>query len=282
MLRHIKNDNGTEVIQNFDWDITKRELCIFMPNYHDAKYTKFSLRQIRTEMPKDNYVVIVGNDNTDDNFEEFEDENVFFFSLKRPTKQSRNGCFIRNYVIKRCQSRRFFQKDGEVVIIGDFIKNCIQWDTPWRAGVIYVLDEGQTDQYMNTGKTDSFINKPTHRVQKIFPGTVDEAKKMIFQSKGCLNLSTYHHYAYCVDTVVIKGINGYDEDYKHYGFEDSDMFCRLYAMNHRIIPDPSCFAVHLCHPRNIIQGNVNDMGAIFQRKSPHDGVRNPNGWGEGI
>lgn len=275
--------SNIEVTQNFDWSVTDRKLCIFMPNYHNAKFTKFSLERIKTEVPKDDYVVIVGNDNTDDNFDEFAQDNIFYFSLKREDKGLRNGGFIRNYVIKRCQSQRFFQKDGEVVILGDFIKNCLEWETPWRAGNIYVLTDEQTEEYMKTGDTDGFIDTPTKKIEEIFPDTVEEVKELIRKAKGCLNLSTYNHYAYCVDTSVLKNMNGYDEDFTYYGFEDSDMFCRLYAQGLRIIPDYSCSAVHLCHPRDeLVINKINRMGGLFERKNPNKIKRNRKRWGEGI
>jgi hypothetical protein len=278
----MSNNDTIEVIQNFDWDITNRKLCVFMPNYHNPEYTKFSIQQIKTEVPTDDYVVIVGNDNVDVSFEEFEKDNVFFFTLKREEVGMRNGCFIRNYALKRCQSSRFLQKDGEVVILGDFVKNCLEWKTPWRAGNIYVLTDPQTRNYMKSGNT-KFIDNPTHKVRQIFPESADIVKDMILKANGGLNLSTYFHYAYCADTSVLKDISGYDEDFTYYGFEDSDMFCRLYSLGHRIIPDHSCSAVHLCHPRNDIDiPRVERMKEIYTSKTPGDVNRNPGGWGDGL
>jgi len=280
-MNTTKLSNGIEVTQNFDWDITKRKICVFMPHHHDRKFTAFSLQQIATQVSKDDYVVIVGCDNTEDDFEEFEKDNIYFFSLKRPEGGSRNGCFVRNYAIKRCQSDLFFQKDGEVVMIGDFIQNCIDRNGSWRAGKIYVLDDRNTQRYMSTGNPSSFINRPIKIIDEIFPDSVEEVKRIIDVSTGQLNLTTYHHYACCHQTSVLQSINGYDEDFATYGYEDSDMFCRLYALGYKMKPDYSCGAVHLCHPRSAGIDDVSEMANLFREKDPKDPVRNPNGWGEG-
>jgi GT2 family glycosyltransferase len=278
-------DNGIEVVQNFEWDITKRKVCIFMPHYHDRKYTAFSLRNIKTTRPKGDYVVIVGCDNIDSDFEEFEGDNIYFFSIKRPGG-SRNGCFVRNYAIKRCQSELFFQKDGEVVVVGDFIKHCIRVcakpNQGWRAGNICVLTKEQTARYMSTGDSSGFIERPTRVIKEEFPDSVKEVKKILVDSNGQVNLTTYHHYAYCVRTALLQSINGYDEDFFSYGYEDSDMFCRLYGLGHRIRADYSCTAIHLCHPRGSEVNNVRPMADLFESKDPQNPVRNPNGWGDGV
>lgn len=283
MIVNTKLDNGLEIIQNFEWNMTKRKLCIFMPNYHDKKYTQFSIDNIKTTIPKDDYIIIVGNDGDYIDFDNMENENVFFFSLKRKEKTMRNGCFIRNYIIKRCQSDLFFQKDGEVVVLGDFIKSCIRSNGDWRAGKIYVLDDDNTNEFMMTGNSHVVTSKPpTKIINPIFPDTVEDVKKIIFDSNGKQNLSTYHHYSYCVKTELLKSIRGYDEDYYYYGFEDSDMFCRLYHLGHKLIPDPSITAVHLCHPREEITSEINIMGQLFKDKNPINSIRNSTNWGDGI
>ena len=283
MLKKEILDNGIEITRNFDWDITKRNICIFMPNYHDRKFTELSLKKIRTITPKKDYVVIVGNDNVEESFDDFADDNVFYFNLKREEAGMRNGCFIRNFAIKRCQSELFFQKDGEVVILGDFISQCLASETPWRAGNIYVLKEDVTERFI-ASEDDEIVKglEPTKKIDKIFPETAEEAKSLIHEARGNLNLSTYFHYAYCIRTKILQNINGYDEDYHYYGFEDSDMFCRLYAMGHKIVPDYSCSAIHLFHPRESINMSLlNRMSDIFKEKDVNESKRNPDVWGEG-
>jgi hypothetical protein len=289
VVHAITLDNGVEITQNFDWSVTNRQMCIFMPHHHDRKYTQFSIDQIRTSIPKNDYVIIVGCDNNKD---EFEGDNVYYFWMKTPTQGSRNGCFIRNYAIKRCQSMYFLQKDGEVVILGDFIKNCFKkiiyhagdsqsWTASWRAGKIYVLNDQQTRRYMSTKSPEHFISTPTEVIKENFPGTTNAVKDIIYNATGT-NLSTFFHYAYCVPTLDLEKVRGYDERFGSYGYEDSDMFCRLYAMGHRLIPDPYCSAVHLCHPKNAQTSDITKMRKLFGNSDPETLIRNPSGWGDGI
>lgn len=272
--------NGIEVIRNFDWDMTRRKLCIFMPNYHDERLCRLSLESIQTVVPKEDYIIIVGNDGEHVPFEGI--DNVYYLTLNKPDKKMRNGAFIRNYVLKNCQSDLFFQKDGEVVMLGDFIKSCIDADGPWRAGTIYVLDDNQTNKFLETRQPTFTSKTPTKSIECFFPERVEEVKNIIVKAAGGVNLSTYFHYAYCVKTKTLQDINGYDEDFFYYGFEDSDMFCRLYHLGHKLNPKHDITAVHLCHPRPQLTNDINVMSGHFQNKDPKHSVRNPNGWGDGL
>ena len=69
-----------------------------------------------------------------------------------------------------------------------------------------------------------------------------------------------------------------------YGFEDSDMFCRLFYLNQYLIPDYTCAAIHINHARETInQQELTKMYDLFKEKDPKDFIRNQSGdWGRGI
>lgn len=275
-----KLDNGIEIVQNFEWSMTKRKICIFMPSYHDKKYTDNSLRNIKTSVPKEDYIIIIGCDGNEQDYSGREDENVYFFHINRSNREVRNSAYVRNYCLKRCQSDLFFQKDGDVVVLGDFIKNCIEWSQPWRAGMIYVLDEEQTENYLDSNNP-VFLDSPTKKIDLAFPEGVNKVKNIIYNAHGSVNMSTYFQYAFCAETKVMQDMNGYDEDYTYYGYEDSDMFCRLYGAGYKMMPDFDCSAVHQCHPRALVSGKVENMESVFLSKDMSQSKRNPNGWGDG-
>lgn len=268
-----------DVIQNFDWGITNRKICIFMPSYFTKEHTLFSISQIKTVVPQEDYVIIIGDDSGQDHFDGLESQNVFYFSLQRNGSKMRNGCFIRNYAIKRCQSDLFFQKDGEVVVLGDFIKNCIEWSSPWRAGNIYVLNEQQTKQY----KTDNLLNCCPVGIQPNSLQDTEDVRKNIFDSHGKINVSTYFHYAYCISMKYLQNINGYNEQYWYYGYEDSDLYCRAFKDGYKIMPDYSCSAIHLYHSKSQINHQmISQMEQIFINSDLDNTARNQNIlWGEG-
>ena len=197
----------------------------------------------------------------------------------------RNSCFIRNYCLKRSKSRLFFQKDGEVVVKGDFIKSCINWkdynpNSAWRPGLISVLDEPQTDYFIKNN-TIPFKRGDIKRLNGKYPKSANEARDIIFNAHGSVNFSTYFQYAFCADTKVMQEMCGYDEDYYYYGYEDSDMFCRLFSAGYKMNYDYSCHAIHQCHPRSLSGDEVNNMEDIFKNKDMDNVNRNPDGWGKG-
>ncbi len=236
-----------EVKQNFDWYATKKKLVVFMPNFNGKALTEFSIERLSTVSEFKNWMIIIGNDNVDDNWDHLCTKNVGYFTLFHDDKSPRNGAFIRNYFIKRCQSEFILQKDGEVVIEGDAIFNAIQncdFKTGWRAGYIGVLTQDQTSDFMQS-KILSGVNY--REIEPVIPGCISSAKNYLLRRDGKVNFISYFHYAFCVSTPYLQSMHGYDEDYKNYGWEDVDMYLRLSAMNVSIVPDYTCYAFHLNH-----------------------------------
>jgi hypothetical protein len=277
-----------EVEQNFDWSETKRKLIIFALNYHRDRFVEISLRKFSTSTSLQDWLYVVGNDNCRLDFDLHQfGSNVRYLNLLRNSSEERNGSFLRNYFIKRCQSDLLLQKDGEVVLLDDPVKACLEKKI-WRPGWIYVLNPKLSELYyqgqlLDPAGSNQDLNMHGFPNQITDSGdySADQAKKSIMAAAGGSCMSTYYHYAYCVPTKVLQDLRGYDERYTHYGFEDSDMFCRLAYSGVRLHPDYNCRAVHLWHDKQIVSNKLNDMGNLFQTQRPEDTIRNLGVWGEG-
>lgn len=275
-----------QVKQNFSWADTDKKLVIFMPNYNGKRLTEASIRRIQTAVEHQHWMIIIGNDNVDDNWDHLRTQNVASITILRDDKRPRNGAFIRNYVIKRCQSRLFLQKDGEVCIEGDFIYGALEYcfglsDRGWRPGHAVALTEANTNIYA-TGGIVEHLELMSHLVEPVVPCTdLEMVKRYLIQQNGRVNFISYYHYAYCVPLHRLRALNGYDEDYKFYGWEDVDMYLRLASLGVQIQPDYNCYAIHLSHPSTVNRQMLNVMCDLFKSKDPRKFERNPNGWGEG-
>ncbi len=296
-----------QVKSNFDWSITNRKLVIFIPNYGRKEYVEFGIKNLITSVPRDDWVIIIGNDNIEENFDNLFDQNVRYFTLFTGNSKPRNSCKIRNYAIKRCMSNIFFQKDPEVVVIGDFIKKSIEHGKGWRTGFSIIasvalsrliLKNGiqEVNKFLFKGPMDPNICawRPTGLIaEKLNDGTYRGIadpkhlydpkfiKDVIFNANGKWNESTCFAYALGIETNILKEIGGYDEDYTSYGYEDSDLFCRLMNIKYGLTPDYNCVSVHL-HHQLTVDGNLGKMAQMFNSKDYREVIRNKNCWGEGV
>lgn len=278
-----------EVKQNFDWAETRgKKLVVFMPNYNQAVLTEFAIQQIRTKVDPKDYLLVIGNDNVEHDWSHMWDLNVRTFTLLHDHVGPRNGAFIRNYFLRRNESEITLQKDGEVIVTGDFIYHAINCHTPWRAGKIWVLPEHRTrDMLEVTGGVNwAMEHEPVTRlVSPMVAANSYHAKEIIELADGRVNPSTYFHYAYAAPTAVFQKICGYDEDYTSYGWEDADMFCRLFHVGVYLMPDAGCAAVHPWHPQaaDCTPEQLLAMHQLFVMKSPADYFRNKTReWGTGV
>ncbi len=272
-----------KVIQNFDWSATEKKLVIFCPNYNGKRLTEHTIQRIQTAVPTDQWMVIVGNDNVDDDWDHLRTSNVASITLIRDNKEPRNGAFIRNYVLKRCRSELFLQKDGEVVIEGDFIFDTIHQchdEFGWRPGHAVALSAMETSCYLD-GKCPN-LDQVGYQVEPVVAcPDLERTKRYLLRRNGQLNFISYYHYAYCVRTMWLQTMRGYDEDYRYYGWEDVDMYLRLADRGVKIFPDYNCYAVHLYHASTVNRPMLNQMAELFRQKDPTLWCRNPAGWGEG-
>lgn len=259
--------------EDFDWSLTDRELVIFIPNWGRGNYIRKTIEVMKTSVPHDKWIIIIGNDCQHEDLSDLKDHNVVYFTFdaNRERPQDRGGGFIRNMVIKRSLSRWFFQRDPEIVIENDFIAHII---------------ECLTDMYRLGGPA----RKTRQNTSKRFlqgQATVLECK----QDADIFLINPQHfvyaNFAFAVRTQILKDIRGFDEDYGQTYCYDRDLFVRLINKGITITADPQCTPIHLWHPTPSFPNtpetiaDYNGMKAMFATKDPKQIIRNPYGWGEG-
>lgn len=292
---------GLTVQQNFDWSITDRRIVMFIPNYHRPEQVEFGIRNMVTHLPKDDWVIIIGNDLCHYDFSHLKDLGVYSFSLDTGRSKCRNSAFIRNYAIKRCQSKIFFQKDPEIIVNGDYLKRAAERGLGWKTGYVLGFPKGPTRDILERGVSEIIPFLKEHNLNPEVQGDL-EYKALgggIFQItlginglsdpeklhkdvlSGAHNISNWLSYALGIETKVLQEMRGYDESFTSYGYEDSDMICRLMAKGYSITPDYNCTSIHLHHP-STVDPYLQDMKQIFVEKQPKQIIRNPLSWGEGV
>jgi hypothetical protein len=273
-----------EVVQNFDWRETKRNTVVFMPNFNGADLTRASIERIQTVAEPNTYLIIIGNDGVNDDFSDLYNKNVRQITLKR-NPVCRNGCFIRNYVIKRCLSELFLQKDAEVVLEGDFLMQARKYREKgfgWRAGNVQALTALQTKQYLSGG-LDNTDNVNFRVIEPTQPITdYESVRKYLLNLDGKVNFISYYHYAYCTKTAILQSINGYNENYYMYGWEDVSMYLRLSTKKEIIAPDHQCYAIHLNHPPTVNTKKLPHMKQVFEHEDFWGLANEENCWGNGV
>ena len=92
-----------------------------------------------------------------------------------------------------------------------------------------------------------------------------------------------YHWGYVVSRQKLLEIGGYDEDYTLYGYEDTDLYYRLFYGEYPIMMDDKVSVVHHPHPiETAVWGSVERMKRIFESKDLYDVVRNKGkDWGRG-
>ena len=252
----------------FDWSITARDLVLFIPNYGRKRYLRSCLSSLmQTRIPREQWLVLVGNDGLHEPMDEFRDEfNLAWFTLPRADPNvPRNGAFIRNYIIKRCRSRFLFQKDPEVALVSDdpgydVVERMMEIKPGkiWRNGRPFNMEF--PEEFISAGLPidRSFIP----RCPPPLPGLVGT------------------HWGYCIRTADLRAIRGYDERFTKYGPEDGDLFRRLIRLGFSFRYDPHVYALHVHHV--VETTGHEEMCALGRRIESDPPVRNdPDGWGEG-
>ena len=239
------------VTQNFNWNETKRPLIIFIPNYGRGHYIHQLTKQFATKASKEEYLIIVGNDGLNQNFSDLYDLNIRYFTLHRSNSEvPRNGGFIRNYLIKRCQSENLFQKDPETELVAN---NGYDW----------------IKQY--TILRNTFLR----------PGMNQDIGKEINPMPQTPSVSYRMHWGFLCPTSILQLMKGYWEQLNKYGYEDTDLFDRLSMCHLHPFLDNELNVLH--HPHGVdpsVYKEVNEMGAIFAHRDRTQCIRNKD-WGEG-
>lgn len=242
-----------------DWDKTNRKLCIFIPNYMRGSYIHRNIDQFQSSLPSDDWCVVIGCDGHDSSLKTEElPSNFFVFTLDRGVKpESRSGGHIRNYAIKRCQSKWFVQKDPEIRWVNlnnfdtiDSIANSEE-NLMYRAMYIKMLEE-----HYNGGP--------------VAMEAVDT------------NQYFHIHHLLGVQTRLLQAIGGYDEKFTYYGPEDYDIWIRLLksGCTQKVLPVGS---LHFWHPRLEMDDKRHwDMVRYNNSKDPNQIEANVGvNWGEG-
>lgn len=251
-----------------DWSLTKRKIAIFIPNYKRGNYIRATISQFNNQLPKDQYIIVVGNDGVEENFDDLKDQNVVSFTLNRPNPEiHRNGAFIRNYFIKRCESDILIQKDPETILLdNDYVYSHIvnmPINTMYRPSRAESFNKYATTQVLYGVDPHLFI----HNAE-----TID------------LKYHFKMHHFFAVHTKILKDMRGYDEDFKYYGPEDQDMWMRL--MKNNIISNimtSNSMIVHLDHEFDMFAFDEKhrEMSQLIHQKDPSVLVRNNDDWGNG-
>lgn len=292
-----------EVLQNFDWSITSRKATIFIPHYDRPAYVEASVKHFSTNVPKEDWVIIIGNDSVHHNFDYLTKYNAYTYTILRETSGFRNSGSNRNYALKRCQSDIFIEKDPEVFVVGDFLSKALSFHPTkgWRAGKVILVGYPFVQEVLENGlgvlpkESFNFPVKGKLEVRTIVNGIQQisiepqswyhpiEAHKIIADSKGATNFSSFYAYVVGFDAKLLQKMRGYSEDYWNFGWEDCELFVRLMSAGYPIEPDYECISIHLEHP--LTQGrpeDVNKMGDIFAEWNPNNIVVNKfRQWGQG-
>ena len=261
-------------LENFNWSITDRKLVIFMPNFGRGEYVRKTVQTIITAIPKENWIVVVINDRIHEDFSDLEknDNTVYLTFGPERSKEGRGDAFMRNIIIKHCQSEWLFQKDPEIVIQHDFIKHILECPTDMYrlSGPARKVKRGTTQKFLQDKATieECFQDSDSYPINK--------------------NQFVYFHFGFAVKTSILKGMRGYDEDYKKMYCADKDLYVRLMASEVRPTFDDQCKPIHLWHtvpwypdnPEN--KANYESMKSLFASKDPKQTLRNDeHTWGEG-
>lgn len=256
---------------NFDWNITNKDIVIFVPNFKRKNLLISTLERFQTKVPRDKWLILVVNDGIHEDLSDLADQyNIAYFTLERDVVQERNGCMARNYVIKRIQSRIFASRDPEIILhCDDYITTVMQLTSKQIHRCHYAAEMTEQDRPRILADPNLDVTKlPTLRVWPV------------------QNIHTYQgfHFCFATYTDLLRQIGGYDEDYENgYGYEDIDLLERLIIAGGEFIVDKNFSTYHIWHPHmrrfhRTITSNEN----LFRKKMA---IKNPIAnegivWGE--
>ncbi len=252
---------------DFDWGITKRRLVVFIPNFGRKHLLAPTLERFKTTVPNDQWIFLVVNDGKHEDLSDLERHNLVWFTFKRDPAVERNGCMIRNYVLRRIESELISTRDPEIFIDGPFIEKAIEHDdTIWRPCDMTEIAKSATQAIINNPHTD-LRKKPKE-----------------FHWKAVATRHEAFHAGVTLSVHRLMEMGGYDEQYRYgYGHEDVDLWRRLLATKVPLVIDKEVTTFHVWHPRmrRFMKTSINNH-CIYSKKDPRNVVRNKGkNWGEG-
>jgi 3-phenylpropionate/cinnamic acid dioxygenase small subunit len=252
---------------NFDWSCTNKELIIFIPNFGRKHLLIPTLKRFRTEVPNNRWCWVICNDRVHEDLSDLEQYNLKWFTFEHSNKNEINGCLLRNFFIKRCQSKWLMTKDPEIVIDDDIVSKVIDLDDiVYRPGGMIELCPQETQQIIDNPLVDL----------KSFP--------ILRQWK--VNPNNYEGFHNCVTirTQRLKDMGGYEEEFKDgYGYEDVNILERLKISDVKIIIDNGIVTYHINHPiiRNFHKTIIGNEKIYRRLKQNLQIIANKNKeWGE--
>lgn len=232
---------------NFNWNCTNNELCILIPNYGRGSYIRNTLWQFKTKLSIDNFKIVIINDGLHEDFSDLEPFNVRYFTFQRNDVSERNGCFVRNYFIKRAKCRNLLQKDPETIL------------QPIIKGYDWIKEYSSITGQNIRPKYTLDINNSVFDIQ-----TVDK------------NISYRVHWG-CLMPLEWLKMSPYREEFHLYGYEDTTMYYEIKKLFGDWSLDDNLIVHHLSHPVNTkIYSDVHKMGELYNNFIP-----NNKEWGEG-
>jgi len=255
---------------NFDWGCTEKELVIYVPNFGRKHLLTPTLRRFNTSVSEDRWMFLVVNDGPHEDMSDLEQEfNLKWFTFERSPTNERNGCMIRNFIIKRCMSKWLCTKDPEIICDQDIVTKVIDLDdVVYRPG-------GMNELHLC--ETQKILDNPNVDLTKL---------SMIRQWQVTPHNYQAFHNMVCIRTKRLQTMQGYEEEFQDgFGWEDVNLLERLKADNNKFIIDKDIVTWHIAH--FIYQrflNTINLNGRIYQDKKKNlKIVANENkNWGDGI
>jgi len=216
---------------NFDWSCTNREFVMFVPNFGRKHLLAPTVKRFQTTVSQDKWMWLVVNDGREEDLSDLESYNLRWFNFEREPIE-RNGCMIRNFVIKRLQSKWLCSKDPEIICPIDIVSKIIDCENMvYRAVANIELNEQETQTVLDNPFTD---------LTKLSVLRQWSATKKTYQG--------FHH-LFCTRTQTLKDMQGYEEDFRDgYGYEDVNLLERLMAGNIKLVIDNDLVTYHIHHP----------------------------------
>jgi GT2 family glycosyltransferase len=257
---------------SFDWNITSRDIVLYIPNFGRKNFLIPTLKGIHTDLPRDKWVILVVNDGIHEDMSDLKKFNLCYFTFERgENPKERNGCMIRNYILKRLQSRIVATRDPEIFIEGsDYFKKIYDIDNEiFRPGSMIELAEPETPKILSSNQYYKLSELQYRSIHKV---TLDNYRAF--------------HAGFAAPTQKLVKIGGYDEDFKNfYGHEDVDLLMRLKQSGILFVIDQSIITYHIWHMRRTkFLQTVRKNGTIYKNKlEKSESIANENRtWGLGL
>lgn len=253
---------------SFDWSCTNKEFVMFVPNFGRKHLLVPTIKRFQTVVSKDRWVWLIVNDGKEEDLSDLETYNLRWFNFEREPME-RNGCMIRNFVIKRLQSKWLCTKDPEIICSDDIVSKIIDADDMvYRAVSNIELCEQETQKILD----DPFVDLTKLSVLRQWSAT-----KKTYQG--------FHH-LFCTRTQKLKDIQGYEESFRDgYGFEDVNLLERLMSDDTKLVIDNDLKTYHIHHPiiRKFHKTILSNESIYRKLKNNLEIVANQGAiWGEGL